>query len=142
VKVTGAFEHTGVLKTNSIREIAIGAGGTTLGGTELAFVSNLTITTTGASSGSIVAADTPDTSELFGSVYWVSNGTTKPAIIVHENGGSTANTRFYCPNSLDLVIPPNDSFIMFYDTVVDRWRAFASGSQAYHTDDSFPPLCV
>jgi len=39
---------------------------------------------------------------------------------------STAANRFLCPNSVDLVIPPNGSRFCWYDTTSSRWRVLGA----------------
>ena len=57
----------------------------------------------------------------------VGNAGTQNLILAHNNAGSAAANRIYCPGGTDITIPPADNkFVLLgYDTSVSRWRVLS-----------------
>jgi len=54
-----------------------------------------------------------------------SPGNTNTITFEHEEGTATATDRFLLPNKQDVVLQPNDSIQLIYDSTVSRWRCMS-----------------
>jgi hypothetical protein len=59
---------------------------------------------------------------------WITNvGTVDDIILAHQSGLSTASNRIISPTGANLTLNPNESALLWHDSVTDRWRVL------YHT---------
>jgi len=59
------------------------------------------------------------------SIILMNISATNTIVLNHDNAGSTAANRFFCPNNANLTIRTNGAVEIWYDTTSSRWRVVA-----------------
>lgn len=84
--------------------------------------------------GTLTGFEAPGTSRR--RAFWLVNHSGGSVTISHDNAGSAADNRIYCPGSANLTLANRAGVFVYYDTALSRWCVVDDASSGYQPLDA------